>query len=192
MTDSTNIFDLPTDPLGGGNNIAITASEKVQVHEQPSQSGVTLDQTTINQIVNSLQQASMTGATQLSSRDISMDTTMHNTDKQVQPNYVPTENTIDYIQNNENSIDIINNYNNNKQKYDTLDNIYNEFQTPLLLIVLYFLFQLPIFKRLLFKYLPFLFSTDGNININGLLFSSVLFGSTFYSINNILLQFNKF
>ena len=190
MTDSTNIFDLPTDPVGGGNNIAITASE--QIHEQSTQSGVTLDQTTINQIVNSLQQASITGVTQLSSRDISMDTTMHNTDKQIQPNYVPTENKIDYIQNNENSIDIINNYNNNKQKYDTLDNIYNEFQTPLLLIVLYFLFQLPIFKRLLFKYLPFLFLTDGNININGLLFSSVLFGSTFYSINNVLLQFNKF
>lgn len=192
MTDSTNIFDLPTDPLGGGNNIAMAASEKVQVNEQLPQSGVALDQTTINQIVNSLQQASITGATQLSSRDIPMDTTMHNTDKQVQPNYVPTETKIDYIQNNEFSSDIINNYNNNRQKYDTLDNMYNEFQTPLLLIVLYFLFQLPIFKRLLFKYLPFLFLTDGNININGLLFISVLFGSTFYSINNILLQFNKF
>jgi hypothetical protein len=189
MTDSTNILDLPTDPLGGGNNISVRANEKPEIALPTA--GVALDQTTINQIVNSLQQASLTGATQLSSRDISMDTTI-NTDKFVQPNYVPNENKIDYIQQHELSSDIIHNYNYNNQKQEVLDNIYNEIQIPLLLIVLYFLFQLPIFKRFLFKYTPFLFQNDGNTNISGLCFISILFGFTFYIINKMLLQFNKF
>ena len=72
MSDTTNILDLPTDPAGGG-NITITSSEI----KQPSQNGgagISLDQTTISQIVNGLQQASITGSTQLPSRDISMNT----------------------------------------------------------------------------------------------------------------------
>lgn len=195
MSDSTNILDLPTDPAGGGNtsnNISISANEIKQQSSQ-NNTGISLDQTTISQIVNGLQQASITGVTQLPSRDIPMNTNGITTDPYVQPNYVPQiDAQPDYIKNYETGEDIINNYNKNAANSDSLDDMYNEIQTPLLLAVLYFLFQLPFFKKNLYTYFPILFSTDGNLNINGFLFTSILFGLLFYMLNKITTHFNKF
>ena len=189
MSDSTSILDLPTDPVGGG-NITLNASENVvqkqmqQPNQGPSQGpnqgqtpNFSLDQTTISQIVSGLQQAAVSGATQLPSRDIPMNTSGHSNDAQVQPNYVPMhEREADYIKDYEQTSDMIDSYNRNVNRSNSLDEMYNEIQTPLLLAVLYFLFQLPFFRRFLFSYFPVLFSNDGNFNINGFVFSSVLFG----------------
>ena len=195
MSDSTNILDLPTDPAGGGNvsnNISITANEIKQPAPQ-SNAGISLDQTTISQIVNGLQQASITGVTQLPSRDIPMSTNGITTDPYVQPNYVPEiPQQQDYIKNYETNEDMINNYNRNSQNADSLDEMYSEIQTPLLLAVLYFLFLLPFFRKNLYTYFPILFSVDGNLNINGFLFTSILFGLIFYMLNKITSHFGKF
>ena len=73
-SDTTSIMDLPTDPTGGGSiggNISLSANESNVCNQNSvAPNGVSLDQTTINQIVSGLQQASSTGATQLASRDI--------------------------------------------------------------------------------------------------------------------------
>jgi hypothetical protein len=196
--ESTSILDLPTDPIGGGNisnNISLTASETQSMsNNNNSQQGFSLDQTTISQIVNGLQQATISGATQLPSRDIPMTTTGHSNDPQVQPNYVPPPppQSIDYIKNYEQSSDMINEYNRNSQRQNTLDDTYNEIQTPLLLAVLYFLFQLPFFRKFLYSYFPVLFSNDGNLNINGFLFTSLLFGLLFYTLNKLTTHFGAF
>jgi hypothetical protein len=194
MNESTSILDLPTDPLGGGggisNNISLTASESINQNAAPN---LSLDQTTINQIVSGIQQASISGVTQLSSRDIPMTTTGLSNDPQVQPNYVPPpQNNVDYIKNYEEASDMIDNYSKNMNNQNSLDDMYNEIQTPLLLAVLYFLFQLPFFRKFLYSYLPSLFSNDGNLNINGFLFTSVLFGLTFYTFNKITTHFGAF
>jgi len=195
MSDSTSILDLPTDPVGGGNisnNISLSASENITMNSNPSQgSQVSLDQSTISQIVSSLQQASISGATKLASRDIPMTTTI---DPQIQPNYIPPANPQqrDYIRDYEDTSDIINDYNRNIKGQNSLDEMYNEIQTPLLLGVLYFLFQLPFFKKILFYYIPILFSKDGNLNLNGFLFTSTLFGLIFYLVNKITYHFNAF
>lgn len=202
MSEATNILDLPTDPLGGGsvsNNITISAQETMMPQQQqmlsPSQSaGMSLDQTTINQIVNGLQQATLSGATQLPSRDIPMTTSGLSNDPQIVPNYVPPppQNHMDYIRNYEQTSDMINTYNRNKQVNNSLDDMYNEIQTPLLLAVLYFLFQLPFFKKFLYSYLPFLFSNDGNYNLNGFLFTSVVFGILFHFLIKTTAYFGTF
>jgi len=200
MSDSTSILDLPTDPVGGGNmngGVSITASENIvqkQIQQsQPQNSNFSLDQTTISQIVNGLQQAAISGATQLPSRDIPMNTTGHSNDAQVQPNYIPlAERQTDYIKDYEQPSDMINHYNKQINRANSLDDMYNEIQTPLLLAVLYFLFQLPFFKRFLFGYFPVLFSNDGNFNINGFLFTSVLFGLLFYLLNKVTNHFGAF
>jgi hypothetical protein len=83
-------------------------------------------------------------------------------------------------------------YGNNYIDSHSCDEIYNDLQSPLLLAVLYFLFQLPIFKKLLFKYFSVLFSKDGNYNINGYLFTSVLFGLLFYLLSKLTIFFNTF
>jgi hypothetical protein len=202
MSEATNILDLPTDPLGGGsvsNNITISSQETMMPQQQqmlsPSQSaGMSLDQTTINQIVNGLQQATLSGATQLPSRDIPMTTSGLSNDPQIVPNYVPPppQNHMDYIRNYEQTSDMINTYNRNKQVNNSLDDMYNEIQTPLLLAVLYFLFQLPFFKKFLYSYLPFLFSNDGNYNLNGFLFTSVVFGILFHFLIKTTAYFGTF
>jgi hypothetical protein len=196
MSDSTSILDLPTDPVGGGSvggNIALTAQENMTQPNQQPHTGMSLDQTTINQIVNSLQQATLSGATQLPSRDIPMNTNNIAADPQVMPNYVPPPPPVqDYIRNHEKTSDMINNYNRGKQINNSLDDMYNEIQTPLLLAVLYFLFQLPFFKRFLYTYIPFLFSNDGNYNINGFLFISILFGMLFHLLMKTTSYFGAF
>ena len=202
MSDSTSILDLPTDPVGGGSmdgNITMKAQETIQqqMQQQNGQhgsSGMSLDQSTISQIVSGLQQATLAGATQLPSRDIPMTTTGLSTDPQVVPNYVPPPSPqhTDYIKNYEQTSDMINNYNRGKQINSSLDDMYNEIQTPLLLAVLYFLFQLPFFKRFLFTYLPFLFSNDGNYNLNGFLFISVVFGMLFHFLMKTTSYFGTF
>lgn len=196
MNESTNILDLPTDPLGGGsvsNNISLSAFENGEQSSSQQAGGFSLDQTTINQIVNGLQQASISGATQLSSRDIPMATSGHTTDPYIQPNYVPEiKNQVDYIKNYEQTTDMLNDYNANFQRQNSLDEMYNEIQTPLLLAVLYFLFQLPFFKKFLFSYFPVLFSKDGNHNINGFVFTSALFGLLYYLLNKITTHFGAF
>ena len=141
--------------------------------------------------MNGLQQASATGATQLPSRDIPMNTNSLASDPQVMPNYVPQP-MQDYIRNNEQTSDMINNYNTSKQTNSSLDDMYNEIQVPLLIIILYFLFQLPFFKKLLYTYIPFLFLNDGNYNINGYLFTSIAFGMLFHFIIKTSYYFGKF
>ena len=201
MSESTSILDLPTDPLGGGNisnNISLSATEinnPTQSQSQSqSQSAFSLDQTTINQIVNGLQQATLSGSTQLPSRDIPMTTTSHSNDPQIQPNYVPPppKQHNDYITDYEQTNDMVNSYNSNLKRQNNLDDAYNEIQTPLLLAVLYFLFQLPFFRKFLFTYFPVLFSNDGNLKINGFLFTSILFGLLFYVLNKLSNHFNAF
>ena len=198
MSDSTSILDLPTDPVGGGNvsnNISMSATENVMVSQkQPAnQANGTLDEATISQIVSGLQNASRNGATQLPSRDISMSTIGISNDPHVQPNYVPPpQDNTDYIRNYEQTSDMINDYNKNTQDNNSLDDMYNEIQVPLLLAVMYFLFQLPFFRKMLFGYFPVLFSSDGNMNINGFLFTSALFGLLYYMINKITNRFGVF
>ena len=193
MSDTTSILDLPTDPAGGNNN----ANVNIQASEMSKQAptSMTLDQMTINQIVSGLQQASSTGATQLPSRDIAMTTNNITQDPYIQPNYIPPppmqsqNQMVDYTQANEGPDDIVENYNSNKKYSDSLDEMYSEIQTPLLIAALYFLFQLPFFRKYLLSYFPILFSMDGNLNINGYLFMSALFGILFYLLNKITVHF---
>ena len=128
MADSTTSIDnLPTDPSGGGNNnVNLVVNEPAK--QQPSQ--VSLDQSTINQLINGLQQASMTGITTLPSRDIPMDTRPLTSDPSIQPDFIPPTNTVDYI-NYDSTHALIDKYSNKPE--NSLDNLYDQIQTPLLL-----------------------------------------------------------
>ena len=180
--NTTNITDLPSDPTSGGN---VSLEQPQTNNNQP----LTLDQNTISQIVNGLQQASLSGATTLPSRDIPINTEVLTNDEQIQPNYVPTPNLRNYIE--EDNDDISAYYKYEKQQ-NSLDNLYDELQAPLLLAILYFLFQLPFFKKNVFTYLPFLCHNDGNYNFNGLLFCCALFGFIYYSLSKTVKHFSKF
>jgi hypothetical protein len=198
--NTTSINDLPTDPTAGGSvggsvvnevNNGQMGQQQQQQQQQPQKnnSQLSLDQITISQIVNGLQQASLAGATTLPSRDIPQNTEQLTNDAQIQPNYVPPPQIRDYINESDNDID---NYYKNEQQQHSLDAIYDELQAPLLLAVLYFLFQLPFFKKNVFRYLPFLCHSDGNYNFNGLVFTCGLFGFIYYSLSKTVKRFSKF
>jgi ATP-dependent Zn protease len=191
MNNTTQISELPIDPMFGGNisnNITLSTSDTSQ-NNVPPNGNVALDQSTINQIVSGLQQATQSGSTMLNSRDIPQNTNNITTDERTQLNYIPHTNQNDYISNIVNNDDIVNNYNKSRASNDKLDYLYGEIQFPLLISVLYFLFQLPIFKKYLFDYFPVLFSKDGNYNINGFLFTSTLFGFIFHALHKITTHF---
>jgi hypothetical protein len=199
--NTTSINDLPTDPMGSNaNNISIIASEKgsanmntnASTNANANTNSLSLDQSTISQIVNGLQQASVAGATMLPSRDIPQSTQALTQDAFVKPNYVPPPSNTDYINDNLEPSEYINSYQQEAQIKNSLDSVYDEIQTPLLISILYFLFQLPIMKKTLFKYIPYLCHSDGNYNLNGLVFSSAAFGFLFYSLSKTMRQFNTF
>ena len=198
--NTTSINDLPTDPANGGTiggNVSLVTSELgatnntviLPQQQQQNVGGLSLDQSTISQIVNGLQQASLTGATQLPSRDIPLNTDNLINDSQIQPNYIPPPREKEYIIETD---DDINSYYQKEKMENSLDSIYDELQGPILLAVLYFLFQLPFLKKLLFKYFPFCCHRDGNYNIYGLLLNCILFGMIYYSLSKTVKHFSKF
>lgn len=191
MSDSTNISDLPSDPTSSKANIQLTMSEPPpqQAMQQPlgppQQPGITLDQMTINQIVRDIQQASASGATMLPSRDVPMNPSVVTNDAFIQPNFVPPGLTRNYIHEDDTAQEILQRYGREKNHSDSLDDMYSEIQTPLLLAALYFLFQLPFFRKFLMSYFPVFFSLDGNLNIKGFLFMSLLFGFCYHFFNKM-------
>jgi hypothetical protein len=191
MSSTTNINDLPTDPVGGG-NIGLNISEKQNDSHAANGGQVSLDQTTINQIISGIQTASAAGATQLPGRDIPRNTEGLTQDVQIKPNYIPPQQNTDYINNSETNNDIINEYNDQMKQSNSLDELYDEIQVPLLLAVLYFIFQLPIVRKWLLSYLPFLFHIDGNFNINGYVFTSIMFGSLYYILSKTMNTVNRY
>ena len=62
-----------------------------------------------------------------------------------------------------------------------MDYIYQNIQLPVLVGVIYFLFQLPIVRKNLLTFLPNLFNKDGNPKLSGYVFNSVMF-ALFYTL----------
>ena len=106
----------------------------------------------------------------------------------MQPNYISPATQRDYIKESETNEEIISKHSRKEARDKESEQLYDELQTPVLLSILYFLFQLPILRKTLFQYIPVLFSGDGNININGLGFMSVMFGVCYHLITTIMLR----
>lgn len=144
----------------------------------------------INELVNGLQRASASGLTNLPSRDIPMNTSGMMNDAQVKPNYVPNnyrKEDDDYIGQHEDEEETNEaRYNNHVASVDSMENIYKLIQVPLLVGILYFAFQLPVFRKYMLKYIPSIFSGDGNYNIRGLVFVSALFGAGYFGLTRVL------
>jgi hypothetical protein len=205
----TNINQLPVDPTcGGQTNISMSVNElqnnapqnnsNIIPQNQPNNNSE-YDQQTLNRIINDIQQAANSGNTKLPSRDIPLNTNNIINDPNIQPNYIPEPNNnnnqkdqLEYMRNYYSNEDVIKNYNKNKTQQNTIDNTFNEFQIPLLLSVMYFLFQMPILKNKLFSFLPSLFSKDANYNLNGYVFMSMMFGGIYYIVDKYVLNVNVF
>ena len=124
---------------------------------------------------------------QLPSRDIPVDTAQYSNDEQVQPNYIPqVKLTSDYIKDYHDINEIpLREYKQKKHRESMVDRFLTELQTPILIALLFFMFQMPIINMLMYKKLSFLpiYNSDGNINFYGILLKSLLFGSVYLGIS---------
>lgn len=122
---------------------------------------------------------------QLPSRDIPQNIASINNDVNVQPNYIPPNNN-DYIANHVTPNEIIQQNREKEMINDKTEEFYETIQMPLLVGLLFFIFQLPFIRKNLFIYLPSLFNKDGNPNLYGYLFNSAIFALLYFSFTYIL------
>jgi len=105
-------------------------------------------------------------------------------DEQSIPNHVPSAKlTTDYLREYEDRmVKMTDEHQKEKHRKELIGSLYDEFQTPILIGVLFFLFQIPIINTLMFKYLNFMkiYNDDGNLNLYGIMFKSILFGLTYF------------
>lgn len=209
MNDTTSIDDLPGVPASATHGSGIVqnpeipvqtynpniAGTQMQQQQQQQQQQGPPPQTTVatnmnvNEFVSGLQRATSSGLTALPIRDVPRNTESVVSDEQTVPNYIPRD-PVDYIrEHHENSRSFMDHRAKTANQSESLDVIYDTLQVPILLAILYFTFQLPVMRKYLLLYLPSIFNKDGNHNLSGLLFISVLFSCTYYGINFVLNQF---
>ena len=124
----------------------------------------------------------------LPSRDIPMDQSRYQQDEEVQPNYIPRAKlTSDYVKDYEDvTLENIRKHENRKEKTSMVDRILSDLQTPILVALMFFIFQMPMMNTMFYRNFSFLsvYNTDGNINFYGITLKSLLFGGIFYSLQN--------
>ena len=129
-----------------------------------------------------MQQASSSGSTSLQSRDIPMSMEQITHDFTARPNFVPNTaaEKVNYIQDEETMETLIKQK--REEKKNQMEYFYDEIPTPLLVMVMFFVFQLPIFKKSMVNNFQAFFHRNGNYNLKGMVFTTVLFGGFYYSI----------
>jgi len=204
MSDTTSIDDLPLSSQtpgnaygGGGGGAPLIYSPMIDgqpQHQQQHQQQI--PNNVMNEVMQGVQRASANGMTMIPTRDIPMNPNAFTHDEQARPNYVPQpqqqsqsqQNGADYIKDHASMESIVRANARQSNQIDTLEAIYYDLQMPILIGVLYFIFQMPVFRAQLLHFLPFLFGEDGNFKIVGLTATSAMFALTFFVIMKI---FNK-
>ena len=190
---ATAIASLPNE--APENNVVMKVHEtNKKVPNPPQQEPISvsnreLSQESIHQIVQGLQQAG--GATVLPNREISTNNNHITQDEEIKPNFIPKAKNTNYIEEAHSMEDLIKQSQNKKVDQDRLDIMYEELQTPLMVMILFFFFQLPIFQRTLTKHAPSLFLRDGNPSFSGYFVKTIIFGVTYYIITKATKQLSQ-
>lgn len=201
MSDSTAIDSLPmannvnmsvsntpvqqASGTNTNNSTPPTPPEQPAIVNQPAIAPPKINNT-IDTALNDMQ-----STTQLPSRDIPMETTNIVQDEQVKPNYIPNQNVPEYIEEKDTYDSMIEQNKKNQNVQDTTEQIYEELQFPILVAVVYFLFQLPAVQKKFVTYLPRLFERDGSMSLGGYLTKSISFGGIIYLALKITKQLSN-
>ncbi|MGI9554759.1 MAG: hypothetical protein ACR2M6_02190 [Vampirovibrionia bacterium] len=198
---STNLSQLPTDPSvpGSSNSTAPQIPENIKMetsaYKNDLDSKPTLppiaDTKQMNSMVSEIQNAAKQGLTRLA-EDIPQQTTQITQDAQSLPNAIPesSENAtpIDYIQNYASEEEIAQQIKQASNKQTTVEYILEEVKIPLMVGILFYLFQSKQFKKFLLSKLPSLFNDTGSFSTNGFLAVSGLFAVAYYSAMKVIKQ----
>ena len=143
----------------------------------------------------------------LPSRDIPLDTTRHSQDEAVQANYIPPpprKRVKDYIQEYDaTESDKIQQHEREKQNQEWYETMFRTYQHPLLIALLYFIFQMQFISQAMFTYvgLPnnltghgetrlgkwsWLYQPDGQLSAYGIAVKSALFTAVYVGLTAVL------
>ena len=187
---ATAIASLPNEIKP--NKVVLDVKEQNQKIPSPPQQKpipTELSQDSIHQIVQGLQNAG--GSTMIPNREIPTNNNHITQDEAVKPNYVPKTNNNNYIEEESSMESLIQQSKNKKVEQDRLEMMYDDLQTPILVMILFFFFQLPFFQKALTKYAPSLFSRDGNPTFSGYFVKTLMFGVTYYVITKVTKQLSE-
>ena len=130
----------------------------------------------------------------LPSRDIPQDTTRLSQDEAVQANYIPSpppKQVKDYIKEYDaTEAVVIRQHEKEKYHQEWYENLFRLYQHPLLIALLYFLFEMQFIAKIMFTYLgkwSWLYSGDGHLTPWGVAMKSVLFTSVYVAITHLLM-----
>ena len=162
-------------------NIQIQAQPQQQPLQQvqPGQQSQQQLQQEMNTLVSNIQQASANGGTGLPSRDIPQNTTHLAIDHQVQQNNVVNDSS-DYLKHMPNLDNTLENRVRVKNIRDNKKYILEEIQIPLLVSLLFVIFQMPVSKQFFKTNFKFLYNNENNYTLKGYIFMSVIFGAAYY------------
>lgn len=190
MSGTTSIDELPTN---GEQNVTLETSEK-PVQQPPSgstgqsssSSPIQLSSTDISKIVEGIQMASASNMTTLPSRDIPQNQSSITNDPQVQPNHIPEQKggfvedfDVSHAQQYREQMM----QRKNEQHVETL---YDSLQVPIMICVLFFIFQLPFVNKLLFQYVPMLFLKERQLTLGGYLTKTLMFGGSYFLLQHLV------
>lgn len=210
MSDSglgtTSLDSLPMG--GGGGNVTMQMTEKSDnkivgdptraLQEQrdaeirPPATQQKPDEMDVNEFVKGLQSASASGHTKLRSRDVPIDETRIQQDLQTTANFVPAaDHPSDYITEHQTSDAIVREQANKQRRQDSFDDIYSELSLPILIGLLYFVYQLPAVRKMFIDSMPFCYAKSGNLNLTGFLVNSLIFGAIVYAARKCVDQLSS-
>ena len=136
-------------------------------------------------IGSDIKSASQSNMTQLPNRDVPMNTLQNVQDEQAKTNYVPKqapgEMPADYIRQFENMETMM--QQNVPQNGFDMDTFYDEIQTPLIIFILFFIFQLPSVSKSFNSQFPMLLSNDAHLTFKGYVVKSFIVALLYFIIN---------
>ena len=172
-----NVMPLPQNPHMSQNQQSQPQYKQQPQYQHQSQQPEQLDFNNIPHV-------------RLPSRDIPMDQTAYQQDIEITPNFIPKPKlTSDYIkQYEEINEEKLQKHEKNVKRTNELDDMFTDMQIPILISILFFVFQMPSVNTILYKNFLFLsiYNADGNVNFYGIFFKSILFGSIFYGLRKVI------
>jgi hypothetical protein len=125
----------------------------------------------------------------LPSRDIPTNNNHYTHDEEIQANYIPplpSAKVKDYIKEyDETESKRVRDHEITKYRQDWMEDVARSYQIPMLLAILYFIFQMKVVSRVMFAYLGRLglfYQEDGSLNIYGMGLKSSLFAGVYWAL----------
>jgi hypothetical protein len=191
--DSTNIDDLPTSTSPANANITMSINENPTEYKPLNDVPQTqdFDGKSVNEMLSQTNQIASMGALELPIRDIPRNTHDINVDEQVNNEYMHDQHRRDYIDGWENNQQMIYDQQRSDTQQDNMEVLYEQFQIPILIMLLYFFFHLPVVNKWFHKTFTFCFMKDGNMNFQGFILKSIIFATLFYVLHRNITYLSK-